>query len=453
MKSDDSAKASRRRPASILTLIGGTSAGQVVAILVAPALARLYSPDEFGVFSLLTGIALVIASVSALRFELAILLPERDEDAFSVAWLALLTVCTTVMLTTIAALLIGSHSTGSLLPAASAPYLLTIPLLVALVGVFTILNQLAIRDQRYRTIASRNFLQQSTTALGQASFGAVGWGTPGLIFGMALGQTAGISALIRNERTRRSIALDSFRPSKLRLQARRYIRFPLVLTPAAFLNNLGQYSPVLLLGFYYGADAAGWIGLTQRVLGIPAAVIGLAVAQVYLGSLARAARERPSYCRTLFYRTSAQLAVVAVAGGITIALFAPWAFTAVFGIEWAPAGRFAQALAPFFAFQMLSSPLSQTLIVFECLSRQLLWDAFRLIAVVTPVVVCANAGQGPLVAVWAMSAGGAFAYALLWLICWTVVRRRQPSVSEPATDPQSELNAAAAADAESKGQS
>lgn len=453
MKSAHSIRRGRKKPGSLITLVGGTSAGQVVAILVAPILARLYTPDEFGVFSLLTSIALVIASVSALRFELAILLPERDADALSVAWLALSAVFITVMLTTIAALVVGSHSAGSLLPYASGPYLLTIPFLVALIGVYTILNQLAIRDQRYRTIATRNFFQQSTTALGQATFGAMGWGTVGLISGMAIGQTAGIAALVRKERAWLSRAMDSFRLSKLRRQVHRYIRFPVILTPAALLNNLGQYSPVLLLGFYYGAEAAGWIGLTQRVLGIPVAVIGLAVAQVYLGSLARAARERPSQCRTLFYRTSAQLAVVAVTGGIAIAVLAPWVFTAVFGTEWSPAGQFAQALAPFFAFQMLSSPLSQTLIVFECLSRQLLWDAFRLIAVTAPVVVCASAGQGALVSVWAMSAGGAFAYALLWLICWTVVRRRQPPVSGVATDPGREFSASPAADAESKGQS
>ena len=57
------------------------------------------------------------------------------------------------------------------------------------------------------------------------------------------------------------------------------------MAPAGVLNVAGLYLPILLLAWLYGPVVAGYVGFTQRVLGLPMTLIGQSVAQVYLGEL------------------------------------------------------------------------------------------------------------------------------------------------------------------------
>src|SRR3972149_7615232 len=65
----------------VISLASGTIVGQVLTILASPFLARLFDPEAFGIFALITAIAAVLAAVSTLQYDQAIVLPEKDEDA------------------------------------------------------------------------------------------------------------------------------------------------------------------------------------------------------------------------------------------------------------------------------------------------------------------------------------------------------------------------------------
>ena len=69
---------------NVLTLSIGTTLAQALPIAVSPILTRIYSPDDFGILALFISISLIFGSIANLRYELAVVLPERDEDAISV---------------------------------------------------------------------------------------------------------------------------------------------------------------------------------------------------------------------------------------------------------------------------------------------------------------------------------------------------------------------------------
>lgn len=416
-----SAKRSIKRLAhrrfGVMALVTGSAAGQLITIAVAPILARLYSPEEFGTFAVILSSALILASISALRFELAIVLPDDEEDAFGIVWLALACILAMTVIATSATLILGGRAADALGYPEVKPYLYFITILAALAASFSVLNQLAIRHQRYGAIASRNFLQQATGGAAQVGAGLLSWGVSGLLVGTISGQSVGIVSLLRASRLRSTAAIHGFRAVNLRRQFVRYRRFPIFLAPAALFNNLGQQAPVLLIAAFYGAGSAGLIGLTQRVLAVPVTVIGLAIAQVYLGSLARSARGEIAASRALFWKTTRNLAILGVAGGLIIALVSPWLFAMAFGSDWTESGYIAQAMVPLFIAQMIASPTSPTLIVFEKTLTQLMWDIFRLIALIAPVYACWKTGQGILTAVVALSISGSVMYLFLWVLC------------------------------------
>ena len=82
-------------------LLGGTAGAQMLTVLAAPLLTRLYSSEDFGLLSVYTSLLALIGVVSSLRYELAIPLPEDDGEAANVAVLSLIFVGVNTLLTSI----------------------------------------------------------------------------------------------------------------------------------------------------------------------------------------------------------------------------------------------------------------------------------------------------------------------------------------------------------------
>ena len=73
---------------NILTLMTGTTLAQAIPIAISPILTRIYAPEDFGVFALYAAVASVMSIAATGRYELAIMLPRKESDAFSIAVLS-----------------------------------------------------------------------------------------------------------------------------------------------------------------------------------------------------------------------------------------------------------------------------------------------------------------------------------------------------------------------------
>ena len=65
----------------VLKLVSGTTLAQAIGILITPILTRLYAPEAFGTLALFTSITSILSVIACMRYELAIMLPESDEEA------------------------------------------------------------------------------------------------------------------------------------------------------------------------------------------------------------------------------------------------------------------------------------------------------------------------------------------------------------------------------------
>ncbi|MBK7683641.1 MAG: hypothetical protein IPJ26_14755 [Bacteroidetes bacterium] len=55
---------------NVLVLLTGTGLGQFITLLASPILSRIYSPAEYGVFTLFVSTASMMAAISAARYDL-----------------------------------------------------------------------------------------------------------------------------------------------------------------------------------------------------------------------------------------------------------------------------------------------------------------------------------------------------------------------------------------------
>ena len=75
---------------NVLTLMTGTTIAQAIPIAISPILTRIYTPEDFGVFALFLAIISILGVVISARYEFAIILPRKDEDALHLVVLSLL---------------------------------------------------------------------------------------------------------------------------------------------------------------------------------------------------------------------------------------------------------------------------------------------------------------------------------------------------------------------------
>ncbi len=403
-------------------LAGGAALGQLIAILAAPLLTRLYTPEDFGVLAVYTSILSLITVVASLRYELAIPIPASDRTAASLLVLSfVITLGVSGILGLLVLLLSDTiytwNTTSSL-----APYAWLIPLGTIAVGTYKVLNYWAIRKRSFELIARTRLTQGIGNTSIQIGMGVAQLGPMGLLIGQLVGQAAGITTLGRFLFRRDHQAISVVTLKDVSSAATSYSRFPLYSTLSGFLNTAGLQAPALILAATYGPQVAGWYALGQRVLGIPFNLVSASVAQVYLGEISKLATSNRPALHSLFTRTALRLLLIGAIPVIAIILGGPWLFEQIFGKDWNQAGLYLQLLALSLMARFVVSPLADTLNVLERQDLQLVWDAFRLFITFGTLTAAYKLDLPSVYAVGSYGVGMLIAYIALFCIVWSVVR-------------------------------
>lgn len=408
----------------------GSLAGSAVAFGASLALARLYAPSEHGQFAIVSAVALVLTPIVSGRFEYALSIPSSDTDAYRLvklgaAWAICVSGFATVLL--LAPQLIDRLGGNSIdLP----PLLWAAPMLALLTAWLNILSQYNVRHRMYGLVGARNASYPSLMAGAQLGLGVGGASAGGLVGGALVGRALTLVVFSKDIRNFREKLQHQAGLSYRDLMSR-FWRFPTVLAASAVINTLGLQLPVLLVGAWYGDSAAGQFGMSQRTLSIPLLLIGAAIGQVYLSEMSRAMREGSGTALNLFDKSSVALTAAGLVIASVLMVLGPGIFATVFGRPWVVAGEIARAMSVSLAFQLVASPLSQVLIVYERYRMQFGWDLARLMAVVL-VFIGARAAELELVTtIWILSGVTAVCYVVSWLLSRSTIVDSRGELSEP----------------------
>jgi O-antigen/teichoic acid export membrane protein len=363
----------------VSVLVGGTAGAQLLSILAAPLLTRLYRPEDFGVLAVYASLLALIGVISSLRYELAIPIAADDAEAANVAALSLALVLVSTLLTATLVLLAGPQIADVLGVPVLGDYLWLLPLGVLLAGTYNVFHYWSIRTKRFTTIAGTK-LRQALAAIA-IQLAAFKLGGIALLYAQVTGQSVGTISLGRP-----ALATTGFRRvswTGALTAARRYRRFPMFTTWAALVNTAGHQLPPLMFAGLFSASAAGFYALAHRILTLPANLIGTAIGSVFLSHAAAAKSDET--LGDLYLRLQDYLVHIALPPAAVIIVCGPFLFTVVFGDEWRVAGTFAQLLAVGILAGFVVSPLSNVFTVLERqdvgLMLQLALFFFRVIAI------------------------------------------------------------------------
>jgi len=359
---------------NVITLMFGTILAQIIPIVVSPILTRLYDPSEFGLFSVYAGIVGILAIIVTGRYELAIMLPDDDENAFHLAMVA---ITTTVSGSLLILFLIGSFnekivywsSVGDI-----GNWLYFVPLSTLLVGVFSIINNWKNRKKQFKDIATVKVTQAVVTAISNVSLGDLSKGFNGLIVSLILGQGAAAVLLGRTSEKKKNTQFKkkiSF--VKMKENASRYSDFPKYLIVAHLLNSLSSYMPLIFLLKLYDSSISGYYALAERTSIVPIVLIAKAFGDVFRQ---RATEDFAKYgnSKQIYLATLKKLFILSIGPFTILFFFSPDLFSFVFGSEWRTSGEFAQIMVLMFFLQFMANPLGNLFMVAEKQKLDLLWQ-------------------------------------------------------------------------------
>jgi len=399
-----------------LKLVRATIIGQSLNIISAPIISRLYSPNSIGVFTLFTSISLIITVVMCLRYELAIVLPEKDEDAVNILTLSIFIVFGMTLISFLIVVFFGKQIGLILKTPEISLWLYLLPLSLLSNGIYNALNFWNTRINRFELIAISRVSQTSTGVLYKIFYGYYIAATSGsLIIGQLFGNVCSTLLLLLNCLKKDFIELlrkVSF--SNIKKNALIHKNFPLYSSWSAVLNNLSRQIPTLLLAVFFNPAIVGFYALGFKFLNMPLEFVNQSVSQVFYQRASEIKNSGKSIS-TIYWKMVRSLFILSLLPTIALALLGKQIFSIFLGTRWAEAGVYVQILSPMLFFRFISTPVSTVLQVYEKQRFDFLFNIVMLI-LTTIAIIIGGILNNPVISISGLSISLSVSYVLLLFI-------------------------------------
>jgi O-antigen/teichoic acid export membrane protein len=369
-----------------LTLISGTTIAQFIAIIVSPILSRIYSTEDFGELSLFMSITGILSVVATLRYEMAVILPKKEEDAINIMALSFLIALAWSFLSFFALFLFGDLMIDFFGGTKNVGYIYLVPLVVLLLGLIQILNFWSLRIKNFK----RNAMSRigNTTANNGLSLG-IGLsvkGSFGLITGYFVAQVVSFLILVVNVYKKRKSILSQINWKKIKSNAYKYRNFPKINASHALVGSFQENGIIFFMKSFFGTSVLGSYSFAYRLLSVPSSLISASISQVLMEKATRSLNNGVSIKPTVLkiYK------VVFLLGAplfLILFLFAPDIFAFIFSEKFREAGVIAQILTPWMFLNFIANSASGLPIVYNRLGTPFLFTCIDIVLKIVSLII------------------------------------------------------------------
>ena len=148
---------------NVLKLVSGSVTAQILGILLVPLITRIYSPDDLGIFQIFLSISGILIIFSTFSYQFAIMLPKTEEDSANIAFLTAILVTIVSLFTALIVLLLPKDVENILNTPGISKYLIYIPAITFLNGIFFVQNYWLSRKIRFGVIAGSRIVNTVST--------------------------------------------------------------------------------------------------------------------------------------------------------------------------------------------------------------------------------------------------------------------------------------------------
>ncbi|WP_298682325.1 oligosaccharide flippase family protein [uncultured Thiothrix sp.] len=342
--------------------MGSSALVMLFPLISAPIVARLYTPEDFGIYAVFFALATILSAISSLELRNVALLESQRVDGAHGALLAISIVTLFSLSLFVVILLFPKAWLTLILGAYIVPYLIWLPISIFFMGTSQVLYTWAIREKEYKLLARNKLVLGLVTMLLQIGIGLMKPGPIGFITANLLGLLLSSFLLMFLFVQALRILKPSFGIRSAITQFRKHYRLTVWTMPGALLNSLSQFLPDLLINRFFGATLLGQYSLAVRMINLPFSFMATSI-QDFFRQQASEEFNNCGHCRTSFWRFFALTSTGAVLFILPIILLVPYVFPVIFGSQWTEAGTLVQAVVLLTIVRFISSPLSYVWII------------------------------------------------------------------------------------------
>ncbi|MDR3259735.1 MAG: oligosaccharide flippase family protein [Fusobacteriaceae bacterium] len=338
---------------NILTLSFGSVVSQLIPIFVSLILARLYSPDDYGVWGVFSSYSSILLVFACGRYDLAILRPKRNIDALNIAYLSsIIAIILCVFIFFI--LLIADLFKFTAICSINGRYWL--PVNVFIGALVLICTSYANRSERYRLIAKSSIFQSIVQATSRILFGISNFFSNGLIIGATMGGTVAFFYFHKNLKVfnlnciKRSLSIK-----RIKELAVIYKNFFLYEMPSGLLNTMSTGIPIILMSYLFSKYYVGQFSMALHLLFLPISFIGTAMGNIFYKKACIWDNEKTAAFAFNILKFSYWTGIIPF---LLLIFFGDELFSIVLGSKWQMAGIFSIYLSLWLWVTFCFSPLS-----------------------------------------------------------------------------------------------
>jgi len=364
---------------NISILVSGTVLAQLIPVISQVFLRRMYSPEEFGAYSILCSLIGISVIFFTLKYDLAIINPKSHVKALNIFALIFF-IATCFLIISISSILYFKNIIIDLLnfPEKFTFWLYLLPFIIYLMAIYKALEYWFIRMKKFKIISFNKLARRGAESFIQLILGVLNIPI-GLISGNFLGNLFNLFIGLVNIK-KSSVNIRLITRERILSVMKDYREYPLYSFIPSLLNTMALLLPILFVNKLFGIENTAQLDLTRTVLAVPSIFLAIAVSQVYLQKFSEIIHQNKSL-KIHFFNIFIYLFMISFAILITIYFFGEEIFTLIFGDKWTLAGNFSEILIFKYAVVFLVSPLSCLLIALKRIKVISIWQILYFLSI------------------------------------------------------------------------
>ena len=338
---------------NVLKISTSTIISALVIAITLPIITKMFSASILGKYQLLISIITIFGVISCFKYEMAIVLPRKDNIASNVLILCLCALSSFCLIL----LLIFYLTNGVLLKAFNAENLIDtfwlIPIGVFFFGLFEIVKYSLLRKKLFNLFSRARVYQVLSTQSLIIVFGLMNPSFISLFLAFISGHFISTALFLKK-------SLIKIKPTK-NIQifeiAKKFKKFPSFNTPMVFANTLSNELPVFFLATYFPSETLGYFLLANRLIVIPMNLVGTAINKVYFQKASETFNKNKKNLFALYINTTKKLILLGLPPLFMFYFSSDFIVDLIFGDKWVVTGQIMKIIAITAFFKFITSPI------------------------------------------------------------------------------------------------
>lgn len=326
--------------------------GQLINLVVLIFVARLVTPDEYGIYTICLTLVGYVVVVASAKYQHAIFSSSAKESevltagsqffAFFLSTLAL------AMLVVLRATGIWSQIPVSYFPLVGGAGYLS--------GISLFFYYLALKKGDFRKIIYSRIVPPLGSGAVMLLLTNLGYGVPGIFIGYIIGLI--IMCICLGFPSSINVGVSELKDVLVSKK-----KFPQTLLPAGVIETFNASFLVLTSLQVFGLEMSAALGMYYRVILSPQGMLSTSIGDAFKRKISN--QESKKVALEIFKKNLFILTLGAIVGAISIYIFSYFGLTILFGEKWAYAGSLFRWMIPLFFASFIVSPLSGILYIYN----------------------------------------------------------------------------------------